>query len=207
LAACAPRARWIDAFVEPTAKAAFDADAARTVLTAGIRAGLGVRVHAAQLAPGPGPRLAAELGAASADHCTYLTDADITALKDAGVVATLLPAAEFSTGSPAPDARRLVDAGVTVALATDCNPGTAYTTSMPFVVALAVREMHMTPAEAVHAATAGGAAALRRPDVGTLRPGARADVVLLDAPSHVYLAYRPGVPLVTRVVCAGAVVV
>ena len=207
LAACAPRARWVDVFVEPAAKNGFDADAARAVLSAGIRAGLGARVHAAQLAPGPGPQLAAELGAASADHCTHLTDADVAALKDAGVVATLLPAAEFSTRSPYPDARRLLGAGVTVALATDCNPGTAYTTSMPFVVALAVRELHMTPAEAVYAATAGGAEALRRPDVGTLRPGARADVTVLDAPSHVHLAYRPGVPLVTRVVCAGAVVV
>ena len=202
LAACAPHARWIDVFVE---RGAFDADAARAVLTAGIQAGLRARVHAAQLGPGPGPTLAAEVGAASADHCTHLTDADVTALKDAGVVATLLPAAEFSTRSPYPDARRLLDAGVTVALATDCNPGTAYTTSMPFVVALAVREMRMTPAEAVHAATAGGAAALRRPDVGVLRPGARADLALLDAPSYVHLAYRPGVPLVSGVVRAGQV--
>ncbi|MGZ4612935.1 MAG: imidazolonepropionase, partial [Kineosporiaceae bacterium] len=202
LAACAPHARWIDVFVE---RGAFDEDAARAVLTAGIQAGLQARVHAAQLGPGPGPTLAAELGAASADHCTHLTDADVTILKDAGVVATLLPAAEFSTRSPYPDARRLLDAGVTVALATDCNPGTAYTTSMPFVVALAVREMRMTPAEAVHAATAGGAAALRRPDVGALRPGARADLALLEAPTYVHLAYRPGVPLVSGVVRAGQV--
>jgi imidazolonepropionase len=204
LAACAPHARWIDVFAE---RGAFDADAARAVLTAGIAAGLGARVHAAQLGPGPGPALAAEVGAASADHCTHLTDADVTAMRDAGVVATLLPAAEFSTRSPYPDARRLLDAGLTVALATDCNPGTAYTTSMPFAVALAVREMGMTPAEAVWSATAGGAAALRRPDVGMLRPGARADLALLDAPSHVHLAYRPGVPLVTRVVRAGRPVV
>jgi imidazolonepropionase len=207
LAACAPRARWIDAFVEPHAGSAFDAEAARVVLVAGMAAGLGARIHAAQLGPGPGPQLAAELGAASADHCTHLTDADVLALRDAGVVATLLPAAEFSTRSPYPDARRLLDAGVTVALATDCNPGTAFTTSMPFVVALAVREMRMTPAEAVFAATAGGAAALRRPDVGALRPGARADLAVLDAPSHVHLAYRPGVPLVARVVRRGEVVV
>jgi imidazolonepropionase len=203
LAACAPHARWIDVFVE---RGAFDDDAARAVLSAGRERGLGVRVHAAQLEPGPGPRLAAEFGAASADHCTHLTDADVTALRDARVVATLLPAAEFSTRSPYPDARRLLDAGVTVALATDCNPGTSYTTSMPFVVALAVREMRMTPAEAVHAATAGGAAALRREDVGVLRPGARADLAILDAPSHVHLAYRPGVPLVRTVVRGGQVV-
>jgi len=203
LAACAPLARWIDVFAEPHAASAFDEGAARAVLTAGIRAGLGARVHAAQLGPGPGASLAAEVGAASADHCTHLTDADVGALKDAGVVATLLPAAEFSTRSPYPDARRLLDAGVTVALATDCNPGTAYTTSMPFVIALAVREMRMTPAEAVRAATAGGAAALRRPDVGSLRPGARADLALLEAPTFVHLAYRPGVPLVSSVVRAG----
>jgi imidazolonepropionase len=202
LAACAPHARWIDVFVE---RAAFDGDAARAVLAAGSGAGLGVRVHAAQLEPGPGPQLAAEFGAASADHCTHLTDADVTALRDAGVVATLLPGAEFSTRSPYPDARRLLDAGLTVALATDCNPGTSYTTSMPFVIALAVREMRMTPAEAVRAATAGGAAALRRDDIGTLTPGARADLVLLDAPSHVHLAYRAGVPLVRTVVRGGQV--
>jgi imidazolonepropionase len=204
LAACAPLARWIDVFVED---GAFDEDAARAVLSAGAAAGLGARVHASQLGPGPGPRLAAEAGAASADHCTHLTDADVDALRDAGVVATLLPAAEFSTRSPYPDARRLLDAGVTVALATDCNPGTAYTTSMPFAIALAVREMRMTPAEAVHAATAGGASALRRPDVGVLRPGARADMTVLAAPSHVHLAYRPGVPLVSAVVRGGRQVV
>jgi imidazolonepropionase len=205
LAACAPHARWIDVFVEPSSTAAFDADTARAVLAAGSAAGLGVRVHAAQLEPGPGPRLAAEFGAASADHCTHLTDADVSDLREAGVVATLLPAAEFSTRSPYPDARRLLDAGLTVALATDCNPGTSYTTSMPFVIALAVREMRMTPAEAVHAATAGGAAALRRDDIGILAPGARADLVLLHAPSHVHLAYRPGVPLVRTVVRGGQV--
>jgi imidazolonepropionase len=200
LAACAPHARWVDVFVED---GAFDADAARAVLTAGVAAGLGARVHASQLGPGPGPRLAAEVGAASADHCTHLTAADVDDLRDAGVVATLLPCAEFSTRAPYPDARRLLDAGVTVALASDCNPGSSFTTSMPFVVALAVRETGMTPAEAVRAATAGGAAALRRTDVGVLRPGARADLALLDAPSHVHLAYRPGVPLVAGVVRDG----
>jgi imidazolonepropionase len=196
---CAPHARWVDVFCEV---GAFDADAARTVLTAGIAAGLQPRVHANQLGHGPGVQLACELGAAAADHCTYLSDADVTALADSGVVAGLLPGVEFSTRHPYPDARRLLSAGVRVAIATDCNPGTSYVTSMPFVIALAVRELRMTPAEALHAATAGGALSLRRDDVGHLREGARADVVILEAPSHVHLAYRPGVPLVHRVITA-----
>lgn len=196
LAACAPHARWVDVFCEPASPHAFDADAARAVLAAGAAAGLGLRVHANQLGAGPGVALAVELGAASADHCTHLTDADVAALAGGTTVATLLPAVEFSTRSPYPDARRLLDAGATVALATDCNPGSCFTTSMPLCIALAVREMRMTPAEAVWAATAGGAAALRRDDVGHLRVGARADLAVLDAPSYVHLAYRPGVPLV-----------
>jgi imidazolonepropionase len=148
-------------------------------------------------------QLAVEFGAASADHCTHLTDADVDALAGGRTVATLLPGAEFSTRSPYPDARRLLDAGVTVALAADCNPGSSFTTNLPFCIALAVREMRMTPGEAVWAATAGGARALRRTDVGSLGVGARADVVLLDAPSHVHLSYRPGVPLVRQVWKAG----
>jgi imidazolonepropionase len=140
-------------------------------------------------------RLAVELGAASVDHCTYLTDADVDALASGETVATLLPGVEFSTRQPYPDARRLLDAGVTVALATDCNPGTCFSSSMPICIALAVREMRMTPAEAVWAATGGGAAALRRDDVGHLGVGARADLAVLDAPSYRHLAYRPGVPL------------
>lgn len=195
LAACAPHARWIDVFCEPAAPAAFDEDESREVLRAGIRAGLLPRVHGNQLGHGPGVRLAVEVGAASVDHCTFLDDRDVAALAGSATVATLLPAVEFSTRSPYPDARRLLDAGVTVALATDCNPGTCYSSSMPFVVALAVRELGMTPDEAVWSATAGGAAALRRTDVGVVRVGARADLVELDAPSPVHLAYRPGVPL------------
>lgn len=198
LTRCAPLAKWVDVFCET---GAFDADQARTVLTAGIAAGLLPRVHANQLGHGPGVQLACELGAA-ADHCTYLSDADVAALADSGVVAGLLPGVEFSTRHPYPDARRLLDAGVRIALATDCNPGTSYTTSMPFCIALAVREMGLTPTEALHAATQGGAWSLRREDVGHLRVGARADLVLLDAPSHVHLAYRPGVPLVRRVLTA-----
>jgi len=193
-------AKWVDVFCD---RGAFDEQQARKVLTAGAERGLGLRVHANQLAAGPGVRLAVELGAASADHCTHLTGADVDALAGSDTVATLLPGAEFSTRSPYPDARRLLDAGVRVALATDCNPGSSYTSSMPFCIALAVREMRMTPAEAVYAATAGGALALRRDDVGRLLAGAKADLMVLDAPSHLHLAYRPGVPLIRQVLRNG----
>ncbi|MET8154195.1 imidazolonepropionase [Actinoplanes sp. NPDC049668] len=200
LEAVTPYAKWIDVFCD---RGAFDGDQAREVLTAGARAGLTPRVHANQLVAGPGVRLAVELGAASADHCTHLSDADVAALAGSQTVATLLPGAEFSTRSPYPDARRLLDAGVTVALATDCNPGSSYTSSMPFCLALAVREMRMTPAEALWSATAGGARALRRDDVGVVRAGARGDLVVLDAPSYLHLAYRPGVPLIKTVLHDG----
>ncbi len=200
LEACAPYARWVDVFCE---QGAFDEDQARAVLAAGAAVGLKGRLHANQLGPGPGVRLAAELGLVAVDHCTYLTDDDVAALADSGTIATLLPGVEFSTRQPYPDARRLLDAGVRVAIASDCNPGSSYTSSMPLCVALAVREMRMTPEEATYAATAGGAAALGRDDVGRLTVGSRADLVLLDAPSHVHLAYRPGVPLVAGAWVAG----
>lgn len=196
LAQCAPHARWIDVFCEPASPHAFDADESRTVLQAGQRAGLGLRVHGNQLSYGPGVQLAVELGAASVDHCTYLTDADVDALAGSSTVATLLPGVEFSTRHPYPDARRLIEAGATVALACDCNPGTCFTSSMPFVIALAVRELRMTVDEAVWSATAGGAKALQRTDIGGLSLGMRADLAVLDGPSRSYLAYRPGVPLV-----------
>lgn len=195
LEACAPHARWVDVFCEPASPHAFTAEEARVVLEAGRRAGLALRVHGNQLAPGPGVQLAVELGAASVDHCTFLDDDDVDALAGSTTVATLLPGVEFSTRSPYPDARRLLDAGVTVALATDCNPGTCYSSSMPLMIALAVREMGMSPAEAVWAATAGGARALQRNDIGHLSVGTRADLCVLDAPSHAHLAYRVGVPL------------
>jgi imidazolonepropionase len=196
LSACAPHARWVDVFCE---HGAFDGDQARAILAAGKASGLLPRMHAGQLGPGPGVAVAVEAGAASADHCTFLTDEDVALLASSETVATLLPGAEFGTRHPYPDARRLLDAGVTVALATDCNPGSSFTSSMPFCIAIAVRDMRMTTAEAVWAATAGGARALRRTDIGYLAPGARADLVVLDAPSHAYLAYRPGVPLVSSV--------
>lgn len=197
LAAAAPYARWVDVFCEPGSSHAFDGDEARVVLEAGRAAGLGLRVHGNQLGPGPGVRLAVELGAASVDHCTHLEQADVDALVGASAttVATLLPGVEFSTRSPYPDGRGLLDAGVSVAIATDCNPGTCYSSSMPFAIALAVREMHLTPAEALRAATAGAARALRRSDVGRIRVGSRPGLTVIDAPSHTHLAYRPGVPL------------
>jgi imidazolonepropionase len=201
LDAAAPYARWIDVFCET---GAFNVDQARAILTAGRDRGLGMRMHAGQLGESGGVQLAIELGAASVDHCTFLSDADIGALAAGSTVATLLPGAEFSTRQPYPDARRLLDAGVTVALATDCNPGSSYTTSMSFCIAVAVREMGMTPAEALRAATAGGAAALRRDDIGVLAVGTRADLVVLDAPSYIHLAYRPGVPLISRVFASGS---
>ena len=196
LDAAAPHARWIDVFCET---GAFDVDQARAILEAGAARGLGARMHAGQLGESAGVQLAVEIGAASVDHCTFLSEVDVAALGSGTTVATLLPGVEFSTRQPYPDARRLLEAGATVALATDCNPGSSFTSSMAFCIAVAVRDMRMTPAEALWAATAGGARALRREDVGVVRVGARADLVVLDAPSYVHLAYRPGVPLVRQV--------
>ena len=196
LEACAPHAKWIDVFCD---RGAFDVDQARTILLAGMAAGLAPRLHANQLQHGGGVQLAVELDAASADHCTHLDDRDIEALAGSNTVATLLPGAEFSTRSPYPDARRLLDAGATIALATDCNPGSSYTTSMSLMIALAVRDMLMTPDEAVWSATLGGAQALRRNDIGRISIGSRADLISLNAPSHVHIAYRPGVDLIDRV--------
>jgi imidazolonepropionase len=202
LAECAQHSRWIDVFCE---RGAFDADQSRAVLEAGREAGLGLRIHANQLGLGPGVRLGVELGAASADHCTYLDSEDIDALAGSETVATLLVATDFSTRQPYPDARALVDAGATVALATNCNPGSSNTTSIGFCIALAVRETGLTIEEALHAATWGGARALQRDDIGHLAPGARADVVVLEAPSYAHLVYRPGVPLVSATICSGRV--
>lgn len=195
--------RWVDAFCE---QGAFDADQCRAVLTAAQSRGLGTRLHANQLGHGPGVQLAVELGCASADHCTYLTDNDIEALAAGSTVATFLPATDFSTRQPYPDARRVIDAGATVALATNCNPGSSYTSSMAFCIALAVRDMRMTIEEALRAATVGGATALQRPEIGRLVPGAQADGVVLAAPSYTHLVYRPGMQLVAHTVERGAVV-
>ena len=199
LDAAAPHARWIDAFCET---GAFDADQCRVVLEAGRSKGLGLRLHGNQLGHGPGVALAVEMGCASVDHCTYMTDSDIDALANSDTVATYLPATDFSTRQPYPDARRAIDAGVCVAIATNCNPGSSYTTSMSLCIALAVRDMNMTIEEALQAATLGGAKALRRSDVGSITAGQRSDMVLLDAPSHHHLVYRPGVPLIARTITA-----
>jgi imidazolonepropionase len=200
LPAVAPFARWVDAFCET---GAFNAEECRTVIQAGVRAGLGARLHGNQLGHGPGVALAVELGCASVDHCTYLSNNDVDALASSDTVATLLPATDFCTRQPYPDARRLLDAGATVAIASNCNPGSSYTTNIPFCMALAVREMRMTAEEALAAATLGGANALRRNDVGKLSPGCSADMLLLDAPSYTHLVYRTGVPIVRWTMIAG----
>jgi imidazolonepropionase len=204
LDAVAPHVRWIDVFCET---GAFDASQSRAVLAAGAARGLGLRVHGNQLDYGPGVRLAVEMAAASVDHCTYLTKSDVDDLSSSETVATLLPACDLSTRQPLPDAQALLNAGATVALASNCNPGSSYTTSMAFCVATAVLQMRMSVAEAVRAATWGGARALRREnEIGIIKPGARADVHVLDAPSITHLAYRPGVPLTHSVYRAGELV-
>ncbi|MDH3462495.1 MAG: imidazolonepropionase [Acidimicrobiia bacterium] len=197
LEAAAPHAKWIDVFCE---RGAFDADQSARVLDAGRAAGLGLRLHGNQLGHGPGVQLAVEKECASVDHCTYLGDDDIEALASSDTVATFLPATDFSTRQPYPDARKVIDAGARVAIASNCNPGSSYTTSLPFCIAIAVRDMGMTIEEAIAAVTVGGAAALRRPDLGRLTPGSVGHAVVLDAPSYHHLAYRPGVQVVERVV-------
>lgn len=191
---CAPHSKWIDVFCD---KGAFTGAQTKKILEAGIQKGLKPRVHLNQLEQGDYIKMAIDLDCASADHLTYLTDEDISLLTKSNTVAGLVPACDFSTRSPQyPRGRDLIDAGAVVALSPDCNPGSSYTTNMPFSIALAVREMHMTVAEALYAATIGGAKALRRSDVGHLGVGANADLVLLTAPSYIHLAYRPGVPLI-----------
>ncbi|PPG35160.1 imidazolonepropionase [Pseudoclavibacter sp. RFBG4] len=204
LQAVRPYVAWMDVFCE---RGAFDEAQSRAVLQAGLDSGLGLRVHGNQLGPGPGVRLAVELGAASVDHCNFLDDEDIDRLAASSTVATLLPACDLSTRQPFPPARSLIDAGATVALASNCNPGTSYTTSMAFCVATAVLQMHLSVEEAVWSATMGGAVALRRHEgelpIGALMPGFRADLQVLDAPSVTHLAYRPGMQLTQEVWQAG----
>ena len=198
---CAPLARWADVFCD---RGAFSVDEARTILLAASAAGLGLRLHGQQLGFTGGVALAAELKAASVDHCTYVRDDDLDALRASGTVATLLPGAEFATRAPYPSGRRFLDAGVTVAIATDCNPGTSYLTSMPLAMALAVREMGLSVDEALYGATRGGAMALAREDLGHLGVGARADFLVLDAPRAAHLVYRLGDAVVATVVSAAS---
>jgi imidazolonepropionase len=200
LIATLPYSRWIDVFCD---KGAFNSDQARKILHAGAQAGLLVKLHANQIESIGGIEVACELGAISVDHLTHTSDDDLKALADTGIVATLLPGVEFSTRSPYPDARRFFDAGVEVALATDCNPGSSFTTSMQFVIALGVREMHMSVDQAIRAATLGGAHALARNDIAVLSPGMKADFIVLSAPSIDFLAYRPGVPQIAHTYLAG----
>jgi imidazolonepropionase len=200
LDACAPHAKWVDVFCDV---GAFDVNQSRAVLQAGITKGLQPRIHANQLAQGGGVQLAVELDCASADHCTHLSSSDIEALAGSNTVATLLPGAEFSTRANYPDAKKLIAAGVTVALATDCNPGSSYTTSMSFCIAIAIRDMGFSPEQALWSATLGGAKALRKSDVGALAVGMSADLSILSAPSFRHLGYRPGVDQISQVLKAG----
>jgi imidazolonepropionase len=195
-----PNAKWIDVFCD---QGAFDVDQARQILQAGKDKGLLPRIHANQLTQGGGVQLAVELDCASADHCTHLSDSDIEALAGSTTVATLVPGAEFSTRATYPNAARLFNAGVNVALATDCNPGSSFTTSMPFCIAIAIREMGFTPEQALWSATMGGAKALSRSDIGSLSIGQSADLVVLNAPSYLHFGYRPGVDLVSQVFKSG----
>ncbi|MFR9829806.1 imidazolonepropionase [Corynebacterium striatum] len=208
----APYVQWIDVFCE---RGAFDEAQSRRVLAAGIERGLGVRVHGNQLGEGPGVALAVEMGAASVDHVNYLSDADVEALASSNTVATMLPACDLSTREPLAPGRRLLDAGATVAIASNLNPGTSYTSSMNFCVTTAVLQQHLSLDEAIRAATYGGAQALRRHDVGggvdaqglpakgTIVEGAAGDLHVLDAPSAIHLAYRPGMPMTWRTYVAG----
>lgn len=201
-----PWVQWADVFCE---RGAFTPEQSERVLRACQDAGLGLRVHGNQLGPGEGVRLAVELGAASVDHVNYLEEADLRALAgtwsgwdrraragELGTVATCLPACDLSTRQPLAPGRELLDAGVEIALASNCNPGTSYTSSMSFCVGTAVLQMGLSLHEALRAATYGGALALRAQDeVGSIEVGKRADLHLLEAPSAIHLAYRPGMPL------------
>lgn len=198
LVAAAPYARWIDVNCAPGLDEAFDVEETRRIVQAGQQLGLGARLHANHGSQGPGVQLGVELGAASVDHCTHLSDGDVRALADAheATVATLLPAVEFAAGGGYSDARRLLDAGAEVALASGYQPGQSLSTSMPFAITLAIREMGMRPAEAIRACTRTAARALRRDDVGVVRVGAKADLAVVDGPTIEHLVQRPGVPSV-----------
>lgn len=222
LEAVRPYVQWADVFCE---RGAFNEEQSRRVLTACREAGLGLRVHGNQLGEGPGVQLAVEFGAASVDHVNYLADIDVKALAESwsgwdraagtgerGTVATCLPACDLSTRQPLAPGRQLLDAGVEIALASNCNPGTSYTSSMNYCVTTAVLQMGLSVQEAVRAATYAGALALGKHvgsdvdgqrAVGSIAVGHRADLHLLNAPSATHLAYRPGMPLTAAVWRAG----
>lgn len=203
LDACEPYAKWADVFCEPHSAVAFTGEQSEHVLAAAQKRGLGLRVHGAQLGFGPGAHLAARYRAASIDHATFLSESDLSELADVAhgpgeaTVVTFLPIVEFSTRQPYPDARRVIDRGIPVAIASDCNPGTCYSNSIPLAIAFAVRDLHMTVNEALWAATLGGAHALRRPDLGRIAVGLPPHFTHIQAPHVEHLAYRPGVPLAT----------
>jgi imidazolonepropionase len=200
LEACVPYSKFIDVFFD---EGAFDYDQSKAILDAGIKQGLLPKIHANQIKHSRAVELAVEMDCVSADHLTHVTAKDLEMLAGSKTVATLLPGAEFSTRSEYPDARRFVEAGITLAIATDCNPGSSYTTSMPFCIAVAVRDMHFSIEQALWSATLGGAKALDRDDVGALKVGKTADFVVLNAPSYRHLAYRPGVDVIEQTVIAG----
>ncbi len=199
----ASKAKWVDVFCD---KGAFSEDQSRRIYDAGIAHGMIPRIHANQLQRTNAVQLAIELGAASADHLSNSNDEDIQALAASKTVATLLPGAEFSTQHEGKLGRKFLDAGAKVAIASDCNPGSSYTTSMPFCIAAAVSLMGFTVEEAVLAATLGGAQALRRSDIGKIAPGFQADLALLESESYIHLAYRPGINLISQTYKSGRAV-
>ena len=203
LDAVADHVSRVDVFLET---GAFDADQARRILRAGKDRGLVPVIHGSQLGPGDAAKVAIELGATSLDHGTFLTDDDVALLAGSNTVVTLLPITELATKQPPPDARRLIDAGITVAVASNMNPGSGHSSSMPLAIALAVTTMNMSPADALWSATAGGARALRLDDRGIIAPGSRADLIELDATHFAHVAYQPGMPLIRRVWQAGVTV-
>ncbi len=200
LDAVASRVDFIDVFCDHVA---FSVEETRRIIEAGERAGLGIRLHVDQLSRSGGAALAASVGALAADHLDHATDADLHALGEAGTVAVLLPGVSLTMQEAPPDGRRFIDAGLTVAVATDCNPGTSWVETMPFIIALAATTSGFTPQEALWSATAGGAAALGLDDRGVIREGKLGDLVMLGAPSYEHLVYRPDGDLVRRVIKRG----
>ncbi len=200
LPAFAGLARFCDVFCEETA---FTVAEARRILERARALGYALKLHANQLGPSGGARLAAELGAVSADHLDFASDEELALLREAGVTATLLPGCSFTLSTPFPSVRRYLDAGLRIALATDFNPGTSYSESIQMMIALAVSAMGATLDEALTAATLGGASALAmRDEVGSLEAGKRCDAIVLRGADERELAYHFGVNLVAKTILA-----